>query len=241
MSFPPRELPEQLILDLSNFLGRNDFVELYKSYSWGDDSYANGFPCILSLEAQLIKSDMGRGISLQDARDIANWGKLRNPKQITGNDIVLPRNTLHTDGGSPPDILRLQPIGPVCTLEDNITKGIGPTYLSKLLRFGLPQEYGALDSRCVRVFGKGDSNTQKHDWLRIRVRNYGYGWYIPKTQATWPSGYGLWIDILRFFSEKLPDNCPHPQGFVSSDLRFKNKWTCADVEMALFTYASQFT
>jgi hypothetical protein len=184
---------------------------------------------------------MDRGISLQDVRDVANWGKLRNPGRIAGNYIVLPRNTLHTNNGGPTEILRLQPISPLCTLEENITSGIGPTYFSKVLRFGLPQEYGALDSRCVRVFGKGDPHAQRQNWLAIIVRNDGYGWYIPKTQAKWPSAYGIWIDILRFFAEKLPHNCPHPQGFVNSALRLENKWNCADVEMALFTYASQFT
>jgi len=241
MPFPPRELPGQLILDLDDFLNRNNFVGLYKSYSWDNDTYANGFPGILRLETQLIRSDIDRGISLQDVKDVANWGKLRNPRQIAGNDIVLPRNTLHTNNGNPPEILRLQPMGPVCTLEENVTKGIGPTYLSKVLRFGLPQEYGALDSRCVRVFGEGDHHTQQHNWLTIRVRNDGYGWYIPKTQAAWPSSYGIWIDILRFFSSKLPDSCPHPQEFVAGGLRLRNVWTCADVEMALFTYGSQFT
>lgn len=241
MPFPPRALPEQLILELNNFLNRNDFIDLYRSYSWYSDTYANGFPGILGLEEQLIRSDMDRGISMQDVRDVANWGKLRNPGQIVGNYIVLPRNTLHTNTGSPHKILWHQPISPVCTLEENITKGIGPTYLSKVLRFGLPHEYGALDSRCVRVFGEGDPHTQKHNWLAIRVRNDGYGWYIPKTQANWPSGYGIWIDILRSFSNKLPDSCPHPHEFVATGLRFRKKWTCADVEMALFTYASKFT
>jgi hypothetical protein len=241
MPFPPRALPEELISELSTFLSRNDFVDLYRSYSWDSDAFESGFPNILRLEAQLKKSDLGRGISLQDVRDVAIWGRLRNPARIAGNHIVLPKNTLHTNNGNPTEILRLQPISPLCTLEENITSGIGPTYLSKVLRFGLPQEYGALDSRGVRIFGKGDPHSQRHNWLALSVRNDGYGWYIPKTQAKWPSAYGIWIDIIRFFTEKLPHNCPHPQGFVDSALRLENKWTCADVEMVLFTYASQFT
>ena len=126
-------------------------------------------------------------------------------------------------------------------LEHRIRKGIGPTYLSKVLRFGLPQEYGAIDSRCVRVFGKGDPDSSRHSWLDIRVRNDGYGWYIPRTQSHWPKGYGVWLDILRFFSNRLTRPCLHPQSFVATGLRCKNMWTCADVEMALFAYASRCT
>lgn len=241
MPFPQRELPEYLVLELNDFLNRNDFIELYESYSWNKDNYDTGFSDILGLETQLARNDMDKGISLQDVRDVAAWGKLRNPGQIAGNDIVLPPNTLHSEFGYPPDILQLQPIGPVRILEERVRKGIGPTYLSKVLRFGLPQEYGAIDSRCVRVFGNGDPHSLRHNWLDIRARNDGYGWYIPRTQAHWPKSYGVWIDILRFFSNRLPHPCPHPQLFVATGLRCKNMWACADVEMALFAYASRYT
>lgn len=241
MPFPPRNLPEQLCLDLDHFITSNNLVELYRSYVWGNDTFQAGFPDILRLETQLARSDQSQGISLDDVKDVARWGQLRNPGRIAGNDIVLPPNTLHTDTGNPVEPLRRHPMGPICSLEENIAGGIGPTYLSKVLRFGLPQEYGAIDTRCVRVFGRGDSPTQRHDWLSIRARNDGYGWYIPKTQSAWPSGYGQWIDILRFLAHRLPPNCPHPPEFVALHLRSRNVWTCADVEMALFTYASQFT
>jgi len=234
MRFSNQNLPERLAQDLTHFLSKNDFVELYKSYSWRNDTFQNGFPDILKLEAQLTESDRNEGISLDDVRDVASWGKLRNFGRIAGNDTVLPPNTLHSN-------TEFNPIGPVVSLEKNIAKGIGPTYLSKVLRFGKPLEYGAIDTRCVRVFGNGDNLAKRHEWIKLRVRNDGYGWYIPKAQAAWPSEYGTWIAILRFFSHILSSSCPHPQKFVSLGLRTENKWTCADVEMALFTYASQFT
>lgn len=241
MPFPPHELPEQLIAELCNFQFNNDFVQLFKSYNWRNDTYANGFPDIRHLESILIESDKGRGISLQDVKKVADWGKLRNRGRINGKEIVLPSTTLHADKAGPADSLFLHPLKPVQILEANIERGIGPTYLSKILRFGMPQEYGAIDTRCVRIFGQGDPANQQQDWLTLRARNDGYGWYMSKTQSAWPSGYAVWINILRYFSHKLPQNCPHPQDFVASGLRSKNEWVCADVEMALFAYASKFT
>lgn len=241
MPFPANGLSQRLIAELSEFQDRNDFVELYKSYSWRNDKYENGFPDILNLEATLLASDKGRGISLQDVKRVADWGKLRNSGRIKGTEIVLPQMTLHGENGGPVESLFLNPVEPVSIMEDNIEKGIGPTYLSKVLRFGLPQEYGAIDTRCVRVFGEGDRHVQRHNWLDLRARNDGYGWFIPKTQRAWPSAYGTWLNVLRFFSHQLPNNCPHPKGLVDAGLRFNNEWACADIEMALFAYASQFT
>lgn len=108
------------------------------------------------------------------------------------------------------------PLMPLRTLQKNITKGVGPIYLSKILRFGLPQEYGAIDTRCVRVFGRGDTSACRHAWLALYVRNDGYGWYIPKNQAGWPKEYETWINILRYISFSLPEDCPHPPGFMTS-------------------------
>jgi hypothetical protein len=239
MPFPPRNISENLKLDLTKFLKKNDFVELYKSYKWRNDTLQMGFPGILKLEVRLIKNDLKKGITLQDVKDVAKWGKLRNMARIIGNDIVLPPNTLHGDNGMPSELLRFQSTGPLCILKENIPRGIGPTYLTKVIRFGLPQEFGAIDTRCVRIFGRGDHDTQQHNWLAIKVINDGYGWYIPSTQVDWPTGYDTWIDILRFFSHKLLDNCPHPREFVEVGLRSKGKWTCADIEMALFSFASK--
>jgi hypothetical protein len=241
MPFPPNGLSEKLVQGLVEFQQRNDFVTLYKSYSWGDDNYDNDFRVISGIESKLMNSDRNEGISLEDVRTVADWGRLRNLAQIKGREIVLPPRTLHEDNDTASQAIALAPLEPLLTLERNIEKGIGPTYLSKVLRFGMPMEYGAIDTRCVRVFGEGDSRAQQYHWLNLRVRNDGYGWYIPKAQRGWPSAYGVWLNILRFFSHRLSNNCPHPQAFRHSGLRSTNEWACADVEMAIFTYASQFT
>ncbi|MGA2152709.1 MAG: hypothetical protein ABSG48_11245 [Geobacteraceae bacterium] len=227
--------------ELDEFLARNDFVDLYKYYNWRNDNYNDGFPDILNIENTLIASDRNEGISLRDVRTVADWGKLRNPARIEGSEIVLPPRTLHGTNNIPSESLAHSPLAPVLLLERNIEKGIGPTYLSKVLRFGLPTEYGAIDTRCVRVFGEGDPRTQRHHWLNLRTRNDGYGWYISKAQRAWPSDYDIWLNILRYFSQKLLSTCPHPEAFVHCGLRSNNKWACADIEMAIFAYASQFT
>ena len=46
-------------------------------------------------------------------------------------------------------------------------KGLGPTYLSKVLRFALPSEFGAIDTRIVRVVGMGDPTSKQQNWLSI--------------------------------------------------------------------------
>jgi len=33
--------------------------------------------------------------------------------------------------------------------------------------------------------------------------------------------------------------CPHPDAYVECELRSGGKWYCADVETALFSYATQ--
>jgi hypothetical protein len=241
MPFPPHGLPQGLTAELDEFLGRYHFVDLYRSYSWRNDNYNDGFPDILSIENTLIASDRNEGISLRDVRTVADWGRLRNPARIRGSEIVLPPRTLHDANNTPSENLDLSPLGPVLLLERNVQKGIGPTYLSKVLRFSLPMEYGAIDTRCVRVFGEGDPPSQRHHWINLRATNGGYGWYISKTQRAWPSAYGIWLNILRYFSQQLPNNCPHPEAFVRYGLRSNNEWACADVEMAIFAYASQFT
>jgi hypothetical protein len=241
MPFPPNGLSEDLTAELDGFLRENDFVGLYMSYNWRNDNYNDGFLDILRIENTLIARDRNEGISLRDVRTIADWGSLRNPSRIKGTEIVLPPRTLHDYDNTPPENLALSPIEPVLLLETNIEKGVGPTYLSKILRFGLPTEYGAIDTRCVRVFGGGDPPHQQRQWLNLGARNDGYGWYISKVQRAWPSAYGIWLNILRYFSQQLPNNCPHPQAFMHSGLRSNNEWACADVEMALFAYASQFT
>lgn len=239
MPFSPRRLDPALVAELANFADANDFATLYRAYSWKNDTYTSGFPDMLALEARLAESDMTTGITLEDVKKVAEWGLLRNQGRITGAEIVLPRLTLHTKSGGPNPNLSSGPTDPIRRIQ-NFTKGVGPTYLSKVVRFALPQECGAIDTRCVRVYGQGDPTHRRYNWIRLAAHNYGDGWSIPKAQAAWPDAYAIWIDILRYFASILPKNCPHPKGFVAAGLRNDGVWECADVEMALFAHSSQF-
>lgn len=234
----PPSIDDSLQAELKKFCSDNNLVSLYRSYVWGNDFWDTGFIDILRLERQLASHHKKNGVSLDDVKDIARWGKLRNPSKIKGNSFVLPCETFYGPDESHNPQNSIHSLSPLSILTENITSGIGPTYFSKILRFAAPRFYGAIDTRCVRVFGKGDPACEHHDWLDIYVKNYGYGWFIPEKQKNWPNGYVKWLDILKTICSLLPANCPHPSEFVKHGLREKGVWTCADVEMVLFTYAS---
>jgi hypothetical protein len=164
---------------------------------------------------------------------------MRNQGRVAGQPCVALPFTFRAPNGAVQPTLAHAPLAPLSAISRRVTTGVGPTYISKVLRFSLPQEYGAIDTRCVRVFGHGDPVVHRHDWLKLRVHNSGSGWYIANTN--WPDDYASWVNILRYFASALPANCPHPVTFVRSGLRKQGVWVCADVEMALFAYASQHT
>jgi len=235
--FSPNVLPNELLVELQSFLDSHDLVKLYEAYLWKNDVHYAGFPDIFRLELQLGNHERVGGLTACDVKDVARWGGLTKVNQIQCADLVLKPNTIYTQDGKPHPWLKDSITKPLVRLKEGIYKGIGPTYISKVLRFACPQEFGAIDTRCVRVFGDGDNKNKRHSWLNLHVRNSGR-WFIPGYQENWPSGYGRWIDILRYFAHNSPQNCPHPPQFVNQGLRSQNIWTCADVEMALFTYAS---
>lgn len=240
MPFLPQHMSPDLQSSLDGFLQQQDFSKLYKSYSWERDTYSNGFPDILDLENNLRTAAMKNKITTQHIISVAKWGKLRNINRVKG-PFALDIN-LYQENGFPFSQLEKDPLPPIVDL-DNQVKGLGPTYLSKVIRFALPQEYGSIDTRIVRVVGLGDPDSKQRDWLELKTRNDGYGWYISKYQKAWPSEYTKWLDILRFFAQRLNDvddpcPCPHPPNFVNQGLRTNGVWTCADVEMAVYSYIS---
>lgn len=239
--FLPTGLRTELIEELQAFLHEVDFVDLYRRYEWKSDTYSDGFPDIYRLESQLGTHARTSGLTLSDVKAVALWGRLRNIGRIQGPATVLPRGSLYNDVGASVPELAANLLAPVRALQATPLRGVGPTYLSKMLRFAVPREYGAIDTRCVRTFGQGDPKYQRHSWVDLSARNDGYGWSIPSTQPAWPDAYGQWVNILRYFAHALPANCPHPVGFLAARLRETGVWYCADVEMALFSFASQFS
>ena len=241
MTFQSQGLSEALRRELDAFVACNSLADFYREYTWGNDSYADGFPDIYRLETRIAQSSAAAGITIDDVREIALWGAMRNQGRIQGTGIALVGTALLDAAGTPQAYLEHHPEMLLCALS--AVSGLGPTYQSKVLRFAMPQEYGAIDTRCVRVFGEGDPDSQKHRWLNLRASRWQSKgkktpWSIPETQSKWPAGYRLWINILRYIARKHQSNCPHPAKFVNDGLRRKGEWTPADVEMALFAYAT---
>ena len=243
--YEPRSLSPDLTGKLDDFLAQHDFPCGYRSYCWKNDTHSAGFPDILSLEVQVMESVRSGGITLHDVESVVRWGS----PQDTGQEIEIcdedglgiGSKLLLTQFQGTPQVAD-HPEWPARYLYDSV-KDIGPTFVSKVLRFALPAQYGVIDARVVRVFGEGDPVSNRHQWLSLTAYKSD-----PKYERwairgyNWPNGYGVWIDILRHLALKMSEkgiDCPHPQQFVDNGLRDAGVWTCADVEMALFAYASR--
>lgn len=243
MPFPPIGLPPDLQTRLRRFAAERDFARLYRGYDWGADAWHSGFPDILKLELTITKTARNNLLTRNDIVCVGKWGKHRNPKGIEFPETL--ESPLY-EGSYPNRHIERDPLVPLASLlrakSEGKIKQLGPTYLTKALRFALPSEYGAIDTRIARVVGMGDDASRQQDWLSLKVRNYGYGWFIPEQQSAWPTEYSTWINILRFFALLMNDSgriCPHPEAFVRNGLRTEGIWACADVEMALFAHASK--
>ncbi len=223
---------------IDGFLAVHDLRSLYRRYEWGGDTWENGFPAMRQLEIDLTMAVKHRYLTKTHVISVARWGRLRNIKRISCPELMsfslYEGDDMTEFFGSPPSFaLRL--------LRDSI-RGIGPTYLSKILMFGRPQLYGAIDTRLVRVFGTVGGDTEGLRWLSLNVKTFGYGWYIPEYQASWPGEFDTWISILHHIADLCNSRgheCPHPDEYIRAGLRQKGTWIAADVETALFAHASQ--
>ncbi len=239
------ELPKGFREDLKDFGRQYDLAELYRKYIWEGraekDTWENGFPCILELEKNMTKKAKKNLVKEEDIRRVVEWGGRRN-RDIRWCETV--DFSLYDKSGNFKKEIKENPSIAVHRLEgqksDNLISGLGITYLSKVLRFAAPSEFGIIDTRIVRVLGQGDNNSKQQDWLCLTVYKSDRGWYI--SQIAWPKDYSKWIRILKCLAYSLNESnkiCPHPQVFLTNGLRKQGIWECADVEMALFTYASQ--
>lgn len=244
MPFQARGLAPVLCGKLDDFIGTHDMAALYRSYAWGNDVHPEGFPDILKLETALRASDQGSGVSAQDAQDVARWGALPGwPRvRLAGNAVsALPPLTLRDDAGNTQPSCDATPEAAMRVLATN-TVGIGPVYDSKILRFACPEDFGAIDTWVVRVFGRGDPLfASEGKWLGLKAtQDRDKRWSIPEDQRGWLAEYAHWIQVLRYIAARLNAlgiACPHPASFVRAGLRRPGEWFCADVEMVLSAYA----
>ena len=236
-SFTLPESTQEKVLEL---LSEISLSQDYQSYDWGNDSWKTGFPDIVRLECAMIDAAKRNCITKEHLRQIAQWGGHHSQNKITCHDrIELP---LYVDG-TYADWVESNPVKGIKILAPQM-RYFGKVYQSKLLRFAMPWEYGAIDKRLCQVFGRGDPASQHTELLSLKVE-YDYRqnrWDLKYQQAEWPSEYGTWIQILRMIASELNQSgmpCPHPEMMYARGLRKKGIWECADVEMALFSFASK--
>jgi len=224
---------------ISTFLQEQDMPNLYRSYTWEGDTWKKGFPDLFRLEREISAAAKRYAINRDHLLQVAEWGKLPNKKGISCRSSL--KVTLYVDD-TPACWLSREPENAVCILESQI-RGFGPTYCSKILHFAVPQVFGALDTRLVRTFGRGDDRTlHRYQLLDLSVSLSGNRWTIPSSQEGWPREYGTWVAILNHIAQTLNRDgiaCPHPPCYTESGLREEGMWLPADVETALFSYASQ--
>ena len=111
------------------------------------------------------------------------WGGLRNKKRVQCPEKV----GISLYGGDDlAEFFRTRPSAPLRPLGDAI-KGMGPTYLSKVLMFSRPQLYGAIDTRLVRVFGRGDTDNEPFRWLLLGLKTTVMGGTFPNTRLRGPA------------------------------------------------------
>jgi hypothetical protein len=220
---------------LEKILSDLNFPKLYTEYEWKGDTHKKGFPDLCYLETTISDAAKTGGIRKHHLVDIAKWGKLRNTKGIScAEPLGL---VLYVKGRPAPDLLQ-EPETAIQEI-DSLVKGFGPTYSSKLLHFAVPQVFGALDTRLVRIFGNA---APEYHLLDLDAEQSGDRWLIPPGQGGWPKEYGKWITILNYLAEQLNKtgkSCPHPLVYYEKKLREEGVWLPADVETALFSYASQ--
>ncbi|MEE9174692.1 MAG: hypothetical protein V3U19_00795 [Thermodesulfobacteriota bacterium] len=237
------EFSQELKENLNDFVKDHDLAELYRKYSWKNDTWANDFISILNLEKGLSGKAKRNSVKQEDIQRVVKWGG--GTLKVKWCETV--RLSLYDERGHFKEEVREDPSIAAQVLkeqkENGLISGLGITYLAKVLRFVAPCEFGAIDSRIVRVFGQGDTNSKQHNWLSLTAYpgEDEQRWAI-REQSTWPKEYGKWVKILRFLASLLNSQnncCPHREPFIENGLRQKGVWVCADIEMALFAYASQ--
>jgi len=230
-------IPENMEEKVETFVATTDLPTFYRQYGWKNDRWIDGFREILQLEMNVTSAARAHRLTKSHILMIAQWGGLPNVERVRCYKDPLDMSLY--DGKEISAVVKNDPVMAVRKLKQQ-TSGIGPTYISKVLRFAAPSQFGAIDSRLVRVFGLGDEKSRKIQILNLKASpGEGGRWFIGSDN--WPGEYGIWIAILNHIAGILNSSgisCPHPNQFVHAELRKQGTWLPADVEMALFSYAS---
>ena len=238
MSFGFIPLSEKIIHSIDSFLDNQNLLYWYQNYSWESDTKGSNFKNIVNLEVGLSESGRQNRISCEQIMNSAQWGGHPMLDKIRCNKFVdLPLY----ENNSLASWIREDPAEGLRKIRPQVYY-VGPTYMTKILRFSLPSEFGALDTRITRVFGLGDPKHSYIHLLDLEAYDTGRKWFIKYPQPAWPDEYSKFIFILRYMVRILNQQeirCPHPQILYDHGLRTPGRWECADVEMALFSFASE--
>ena len=228
-------LSAQLQEHTERFLADHDLSCLYREYEWGRDTWENGFPDMRRLEVDLTRHARDGYVTKADIENVADWGKMRNKRRIQQTCPEIVRLSLY-GGNDLAEFLRTRPSDALRPLK--AVEGLGPTYQSKILMFSQPRFYGAIDTRLATVFGRGNNLISGLKWISLRVAT---GPCIPEAQSSWPREFDIWLDIVHHIASLCNSSghrCPHPKQYITTGLREEGIWIAADVETALFSYAS---
>jgi hypothetical protein len=224
---------ERIQQQLDRLLNDLNFPQRYREYRWKGDTYDNGFPDLCRLEKEISAAAKNNAIMQHHLVEIAKWGKLPGRNISCKEPLNL---TMYVNNHPAPDLFT-EPAAEIKKIRA-LVKGFGPTYASKLLHFAVPQVFGALDTRLVRTFGNA---APEYHLLDLDAAKSGDRWLISPDQPGWPGEYGTWVGILNYLAGRLNRDgvpCPHPENYYEEGLREKGIWFPADVETALFSYAS---
>jgi len=231
-------LSQALRQSIDVFLKGQDLQRWYENYSWEGDTKGSGFRNIVDLELELTEAARHNRITCDHVMKIARWGGHPMIDKIKCNQKI--DLDLYEDGEKAAWI-RGDPAEGLRRIRPQVHY-VGPTYMTKILRFADPFDFGALDTRITRVFGLGDPAHQYMHLLDLEAEDKGWKWFIRYPQPAWPDEYSKFISMLRYMRMVLNNEgvcCPHPPVLYDHGLRTPGIWECADVEMALFSFASE--
>lgn len=185
------EFSQELKENLKDFVKGHDLAELYRKYIWRNDTWINDFTSILNLEKDLSEKAKKNLVEEEHVRQVVKWGG-GNPRVKWCETVDL---SLYDERGHFKKEIKEDPSIAARRLkgqkEKGLISGLGITYLTKVLRFAAPSEFGAIDSRIVRVFGQGDNNSKQHNWLSLTAcPGEGEQRWAIREQSTWPKEYG---------------------------------------------------
>jgi hypothetical protein len=221
-----REVLQEQVAIVPAAMDVRRFTDYYRAYVWSDTHGLSGYPpdqypafeWIKSLEKRFLHYRSDPEVTpLFLIREMIQWGGSQNGV-LEKFDNALGTHCLQTKLDSVLGSLRI-PRDAIKSALD--IPGLGLTYASKLLRFLDPERYGALDGRIRKALGKIDPSP------------------IPKVfdgnKPNMASGYCIFTEYVESLRRELSaKSIPFPsEGSCAQQV-----WQAADVEMALFHWAS---